>query len=122
MTDKKMPSSHIARAFLHSCDGLKETYKSEIAFRQDVVICSILFIFALILPVGFVYKILMIFSLGFILIAELINTSLETTIDRISTEIHPLSKKAKDIGSAIVFLSFVQMIIVYLLSILSFFF
>ena len=122
MIEKIQSENHIAQAFANSCDGLKSAYKSEIAFRQDVILCGCLFLFALVLPVIFVLKVLMILSLIFILIAELINTSIETTIDRISEEIHPLSKKAKDIGSAIVLLSFIQMIFVYLSSIMSLFF
>jgi diacylglycerol kinase (ATP) len=104
---------HIYNAFLYSCAGLKATFKSEIAFRQDICICSILFLIALCLPVSLTLKLLMIISLFFILIAELINTAIETVVNRISTDIHPLSKKAKDIGSAIVFFSFIQVIIVY---------
>lgn len=118
MTEKKSAIKHIIDACFYSYSGIKSAYKSEIAFRQDIAICTFLFIFALILPVSFVCKLLMIVSLFIILIAELINTAIETVIDRISSEIHPLSKKAKDIGSAIVFFAFLQMIFVFLSSLI----
>ena len=108
---------HLSRSIKCSFDGLLAAYKSEVAFRQDLVICSCLFVFALFCPVAFFYKMLMLLSLFFILFSELINTAIETTIDRISPEIHPLSKKAKDIGSAIVFISFAQMIFIYSIAI-----
>lgn len=110
---------HIFKAFECSFDGMRAAFKSEIAFRQDLLICGCLFLLALILPVSLTHKLLMIMSLFIILIAELANTAIETTIDRISADIHPLSKKAKDIGSALVFLSFVLMIIIYLTTLIS---
>ncbi len=116
MTEKKSAIKHIIDACFYSYNGIKSAYKSEVAFRQDIAICAFLFIFALILPVSFIYKLVMIVSLFIILIAELINTAIETVIDRISSDIHPLSKKAKDIGSAIVFFSFIQMIFVFISS------
>lgn len=118
MTEKKSAIKHIIDACFYSYSGIKSAYESEIAFRQDIVICATLFVFALILPVPFIYKLVMIMSLFVILIAELINTAIETVVDRISSDIHPLSKKAKDIGSAIVFFSFIQMIFIFISSIL----
>lgn len=104
---------HIHKACACSYDGFKAAYKSEIAFRQDLNVCASLFVLALLLPVSLLYKLLMIMSLFIIMIAELANTAIETTIDRISADIHPLSKKAKDIGSSLVFLAFTLMIIIY---------
>ena len=104
---------HIHKACACSYEGMKAAFKSEIAFRQDLNVCLGLFLLALVLPVPLVQKLLMIMSLFIIMIAELANTAIETTIDRISVEIHPLSKKAKDIGSSIVFLSFILMIVIY---------
>ena len=121
MTEKKSAIKHIIDACFYSYSGIKSAYESEIAFRQDILICTALFVFALILPVPFIYKLVMIMSLFIILIAELINTAIETVVDRISSDIHPLSKKAKDIGSALVFLSFIQVVFVFLASIISIF-
>ncbi len=116
MTTKKGSLTHILNACRYSYNGLKAAFQSEVAFRQDIIACAFLFILTLILPVPLTYKGVMILSLFCIIMAELINTAIETTIDRISTEINPLSKKAKDIGSALVFLSFLQMIVIFLIA------
>ena len=121
MSPKKQTTQHLKNAFFYSCCGLKEAYRSEVAFKQDICVCAILFVLSLLLPVCLVLKIVMVMSLFFVLIAELINTAIETIIDRISLEIHPLSKKAKDIGSALVFLSFIQVVFVFLASIIAIF-
>ncbi len=110
---------HIVKACVYSYSGMRAAFKSEVAFRQDLMICACLFLVALFLPVSLTHKLLMIMSLFIILITELANTAIETTIDRISADIHPLSKKAKDIGSSLVFLSFVLMIIIYSSTLLS---
>jgi len=105
----------ILNAFKFSFDGFKATFKSEPAFRED------LFVFAVFTPIAFVVDVfpferaLLIFALIFILLAECVNTAIEVAIDRISTEIHPLSKKAKDIGSFVVLLSFINAIIMWAL-------
>ncbi len=114
MSKKRGSLFHIFKACEYSFNGIKSAFQSEVAFRQDITICIILFVLTIFLPITLTHKTLMIMSLFTIILAELINTAIETVVDRISTEIHPLSKKAKDIGSALVFLSFLQMIIVFL--------
>lgn len=106
--------SRIFHAFKYSLDGLSATYKSESAFRQDIVLCLIGIIIQFFIDVPTLYRILMISSLIFIIIAELINTALETVVDRIGSEKNPLSKKAKDIGSAIVMLTIVFVVVFWI--------
>jgi diacylglycerol kinase (ATP) len=89
----------------YSMVGLKLAWKSEAAFRQECVIAIILIFSSFFIPVTPVERILMISSLGVVLVVELINSAIEATVDRISEEWHPLSKKAKDIGSSAVFIS-----------------
>lgn len=95
----------IYKALLYSLDGIKFTIRSEKAFREELVICTILIPIAIILDVPIIAKILMINSLSLVLIAELINTAIEVSINRISKEKHHLSKHAKDIGSSVVLLA-----------------
>lgn len=97
----------IFRAFQHSIDGIIATFKSESAFRQDIALCVLAIILSCFLDVSTLSRIIMLFSLAFIIIAELVNTAIETIIDRISPIKHPLSKKAKDIGSAIVMITII---------------
>jgi diacylglycerol kinase (ATP) len=98
----------IFKAFGYSFSGFVAAFESEAAFRQDLLFCAALEVICLMLPADGLEKALLTVSLLGIIIAELVNTAIETVIDRISADFHPLSKKAKDIGSLIVLLSFVQ--------------
>ena len=89
----------------NSWHGLIFAFKEESAFRQELVLLVVLGPIALFLPVGLVEKALMICSLIMVLVIELLNSSVEAAIDRISFEHHDLSKRAKDFGSAAVMLA-----------------
>lgn len=116
-TKKGLP--RILNAFKFSYDGFVATFKSEEAFRQDLIICMILAPIAIFLPITLIEKLFLFSTLFLIVIAELINTAIEMTIDRISEELHPLSKIAKDIGSCIVLVSFMYLILVWSLILYS---
>ena len=105
----------IINAFKYSMAGLTATWKSEPAFRQDIVIFVVGTIVAIILPVTLFLKACMISALLLIVIMELINTAIETIVDRISMDRHELSKKAKDIGSALVCIAFINAAIMWIL-------
>lgn len=108
----KLPDiKRILKAFVHSYDGFVAAFKSEAAFRQDLFVFVVFSIVAVILNISLLHKLILITSLLFILFAELTNTAIETAIDRISEEYHELSKKAKDIGSMLVLLSFINAIL-----------
>jgi len=89
----------------NSWHGLIFAFKEESAFRQELVLLVVFSPIALLLPVGLVEKALMICSLIMVLVIELLNSSVEAAIDRISFEHHDLSKRAKDFGSAAVMLA-----------------
>jgi diacylglycerol kinase (ATP) len=93
------------RAAINSWNGLIYAYKEESAFRQELALSMILIPLAVYLPVTPVEKILLIASVILVLIIELLNSSVEAAIDRISFEVHDLSKRAKDFGSAAVMLA-----------------
>lgn len=93
------------RAAINSWNGLIYAYKEESAFRQELALGLILIPVALFLSVSPVEKILLIASVVLVLIVELLNSSVEAAIDRISFEVHDLSKRAKDFGSAAVMLA-----------------
>lgn len=84
----------------HSAAGLKAAYIGEAAFRQLVVLNVLLVPVALMLDVSRVERAVLIAVLFLGLIVELLNSAIEATVDRISLDIHPLSKQAKDMGSA----------------------
>jgi diacylglycerol kinase (ATP) len=102
-------------AFLYSLDGLAAAYRHEDAFRQEVLLAVILIPTALLLPASGMGKALMVASVLLVLIVELLNSAVEAAVDRISLEDHRLAKRAKDIGSAAVFLSLLNVPIVWLL-------
>ena len=103
----------IWNAFLYSMDGLKAAFTHEDAFRQEVVLAAILIPVALFLPASGLGKALMVGSVMLVLIVELMNSSVEATVDRISLDDHPLAKRAKDIGSSAVFLSLVNVPLIW---------
>ena len=77
----------------------------ESAFRQELTLFALLTPLAIILPINYLEKALLISSLMMVLVVELLNSSVEAAIDRISFEHHDLSKRAKDFGSAAVMLA-----------------
>jgi diacylglycerol kinase (ATP) len=80
-------------------------FQEESAFRQELVLLVVLTPVALFLPVSSIEKCALIASLIMVLVVELLNSSVEAAIDRISFDHHDLSKRAKDFGSAAVMLA-----------------
>lgn len=105
----------IWRAFRYSLEGFGAALKHEHAFRQELLLCLVLLPFALFMPFDVVERVLLIASLMLVLIVELLNSAVEAVVDRVSLDDHDLSKRAKDIGSAAVFLSLTLVVIVWTL-------
>jgi len=105
----------IWNALFYSFDGLKAAYRHEDAFRQEVWLALVLIPLALFLPVSGIGKALMMASVLMVLIVELLNSAVEATVDRVSLEHHRLAKRAKDIGSAAVLFSLINVAVVWLL-------
>lgn len=103
----------ILKAFTYSYDGFTTAFKTEAAFRQDLAVFVLGTALCIFLPVSLPLKLLMVFSLFIILLMELANTAIEVVIDRIGEEYHPLSKIAKDIGSLLVLISFVNAAVIW---------
>lgn len=95
----------IYAAFFYSMQGFKEAWNNEHAFRQELMLVIPSIILALVLPVSGLEKLALIAVLLIVLIVELLNSAIEAVVDRVSFERHPLSKIAKDFGSAAVFLA-----------------
>jgi diacylglycerol kinase (ATP) len=85
--------------------GLVYAFLEESAFRQELTLFVLLTPLAFFLPISYLEKALLISSLIMVLVVELLNSSVEAAIDRISFEHHDLSKRAKDFGSAAVMLA-----------------
>jgi len=102
------------KATKNSLAGLLCGLKEESAFRQEILLTCLLVPLALLLETSLLEKLLMISSVILVLIVELLNSSIEAAVDRISLENHGLSKRAKDYGSAAVFLSLMLCGTIYL--------
>ena len=85
--------------------GIVYAFKEESAFRQELTILVLLTPVALWLPISALEKCALIVSIVMVLVVELLNSSVEAAIDRISFDHHDLSKRAKDFGSAAVMLA-----------------
>lgn len=100
-------------AFLNSWNGLKGAFKAEQAFQQELALAVVLVPLALWLGQDKVERALLIGSVLLLLIIELLNSAIETVVDRVGLERHELSGLAKDIGSAAVLLSFLNLCVVW---------
>lgn len=95
------------QAFAYSLAGLGYAWRLESAFRQEVALAAILLPVSFLLPYTPVERALLIATILLVLVIELINSSIEAAVDRISLTDHRLSKRAKDLGSAAVLLALV---------------
>ena len=105
----------LINAFGYSVAGTLAAFKHEDAFRQEVVLIVLLTPVALYFGETAIHQALMISSLLFIIVVELLNSSIEATVDRISVKHHKLAKRAKDIGSAAVFFSLINASVIWFL-------
>lgn len=111
--------THVWHATLTALAGLRAAWQYEDAFRQEVLIAVVAIPVALLLPVSYLGKTLLIASILLVLIVELLNSALEAAVDHTSLERHPLAKRAKDIASAAVLLSLVNAVMVWCLVLLG---
>jgi diacylglycerol kinase (ATP) len=103
----------LVNAFGYSIAGTLAAFKHEDAFRQEVILTAILTPVAIYYGETAIDQALMISSLLLVIIVELLNSSIEATVDRISVKHHKLAKRAKDIGSAAVFFSLINATVIW---------
>ncbi|GEA11241.1 diacylglycerol kinase [Alteromonas sp. KUL49] len=103
--EKHTGLKRIVYASWYSLKGIKAAFESEAAVRQEFLAIIVLSPIALLSDTTVVEKLLLFITLFLVLIVELLNTAVETVVDRVSFDMHELSGKAKDIGSAAVFVS-----------------
>lgn len=95
----------LLNAFGYSLQGFRAAWQNEAAFREEAMLTIVLTPVALLLPVAGLEKLLLILSLLLLVLVELLNSAVEAVVDRIGPEIHPLSGRAKDLGSAAVLIA-----------------
>lgn len=103
----------ILRAFMYSKQGFVQAWQHEAAFRQELALIAVLIPVAAWLAHSVVEFLVLMLGCLLVLIVELLNSAIETTVDRIGGEFHELSGRAKDMGSAAVFLSFVILVAIW---------
>lgn len=106
---------HMVRSTVYSLKGLQVVARQETAFRQELLVLVIVLPLAIWLGRTGVERALLIGSWMLVLVVEMLNSSIETIVNRISMEHHELSGVAKDLGSAAVFSAIVVAMVVWLL-------
>ena len=99
----------IWRAFFYSLAGIKAGYVGEAAFRQEIWLALLLVPGAFFLPVSLLFKLYLFSCVILVLVVELLNSDIENVVDKVVQEYDALAKKAKDMGSAAVFLSLLNL-------------
>lgn len=97
--------TRVIKAAGYSLKGLKAAWVNEAAFRQESVAAIIAIFIAFYLDISYIDRVLLVSSVVLVAIVELLNSAIEAVVDRIGSEYHELSGRAKDIGSAAVFVS-----------------
>ncbi len=105
----------IWNAFHYSLAGLREAFRHEDAFRQEVLLAVVLIPLAAFSNCSPFEKAVLIACVLLVLIVELLNSAVEAVVDRVSLERHELAKRAKDIGSAAVLISLINLTVVWAL-------
>lgn len=107
--------ARVIHATGYSWAGLKAAFRYEAAFRQELILCIVLTPVALWLAHTGIERALLIGSLLLVLMVELLNSAVEAVVDRVGDEHHELAGRAKDIGSAAVFVSLMNVVVVWAL-------
>ena len=113
--DKESVLRHIGNAFIWSAAGIKSAWQKELAFRVEAIIIMAMMPLGIWLGRTAAERALLIAACLLILIIELLNSAIEAVVDRIGTDYHELSGRAKDMGSAAAFFSMLTAGIVWAL-------
>ena len=115
MMEKNRGFTRVAKAAYYSYKGLSYAWRNEAAFRQEAMAAMLLIPLALWLDVSRLECILLVASVVFVIIVELLNTGIEAVVDRVGYERHELAGVAKDMGSAAVLVAIVLGFFVWLM-------
>ena len=111
----------IWHALFYSISGLQSAFKNEAAFRQELFALAIFTVISILLPVSTLVKIVLILSIVSVIIIELLNSAIETIVDRVSPEYSTTAKQAKDMGSSAVLLTIACAVILWIYVLLKVF-
>lgn len=105
MANQSTGLSRIIKAAGYSVKGIKAAWQNEAAFRQEVIAAIFAIIIAFSLDFSLLERLFLIGSIMLVVIVEILNSAIEAVVDRIGSEYHELSGRAKDMGSAAVLLT-----------------
>jgi len=105
MKPQHSPLQRIWKGSIYSKEGLLAAIKSEAAFRQELVLFFIALPILFFIPISLEGKLLLLTAHSIVLIVEILNSAIEAVVDLAAPEYSRLAKRAKDMGSAAVFLS-----------------
>ena len=97
----------------YSRDGIIAAWKNEAAFREEILLAAFAIPLAIYMGRNGIERALLIGSIMFILIVEILNSAVEAVVDKASPEKHELAKRAKDMGSAAVLLSLLNAAVIW---------
>ncbi len=107
MANQSTGLTRIIKAAGYSAKGIKAAWQNEAAFRQEAVTAIFAIIIAFSLDISLIERLLLIGSVMLVIIVEILNSAIEAVVDRIGSEYHELSGRAKDMGSAAVLLTII---------------
>lgn len=107
--------TRIIKAAGYSWKGLRAAWQYEAAFRQESLAALVAILVACWLEVDAITRVLLVGSVIMVIIVELLNSAIEAVVDRISSDMHPLAGRAKDMGSAAVMLATLLAIFVWVM-------
>ncbi|OIQ24356.1 diacylglycerol kinase [uncultured Vibrio sp.] len=115
MPDKAVHGfKRIRNAIKYSYKGLTSAFKNEAAFREELLLAVIFISSAFYFEVTDVERVLLVTSVLLVLVVELINSAIEAVVDRVGEDFHELSGRAKDMGSAAVFITILLAVYVWI--------
>ena len=110
---RNQPKYNFFKNTKYALDGIKDLISSEKSFKIELFLAFILIPIIIIIDLTLVDKLFMFITLMLILISEAINSAIERVVDLVTLEYHDMAKRAKDVGSSIVFLSIIVFIVVW---------
>ncbi len=113
-TNKPVGLTRLVLATKNSFRAVYWLYKNESAFRQECFLLLIAVPISFLFDISAIEQIVLICSVLFVMLTEIVNTAVEVIVDRISLELHPLSGLAKDLGSAAVSISIMIMALIWI--------
>lgn len=117
--EKAKGFARLMRATGNSWSGLKTAYINEAAFRQEIFFAIVLIPAVLFMPLSFFFKVYFTCSVVIVLVCELLNTAIEVIVDALSPEYNLWAKQAKDLGSAAVMVSLINVAIAFIAALVT---